>query len=118
MSARNWRMYIVYVNGIIRINKRIDARVLFRVYLTYQIKFYKIHVISMFKLSLIFCDSLVFFERKQFCVFFILVCLYLQCCWRNIVVNQKIFQLSCKKPGKIYLLFCSWYSNIRGNNKP
>ena len=31
-----------------------DTRVLFRVYLTYQIKFYKIHVISMFKLSLIF----------------------------------------------------------------
>jgi hypothetical protein len=60
-----------------------DTRVLFRVYLTYQIKFYKIHVISMFKLSLIFCDSLVFFERKQFCVFFILVCLYLQCCWRS-----------------------------------
>ena len=60
-----------------------DTRVLFRVDLTYQIKFYKIHVISMFKLSLFFCDSLVFFERKQFCVFFIFVCLYLQCCWRS-----------------------------------
>ena len=62
-----------------------DTRVLFRVYLTYQFKFYKIHVISMFKLSLIFCDSLVFFERKQFCVFFIFVCLYLQCCWRSLI---------------------------------
>jgi len=35
-----------------------DTRVLFRVDLIYQIKFYKIHVISMFKLSLIFlCDD-------------------------------------------------------------
>jgi hypothetical protein len=38
---------------------------------------------SPFTLSLFFCDSLVFFERKQFCVFFIFVCLYLQCCWRS-----------------------------------
>ena len=54
-----------------------DTRALFRVDLTYQIKFYKIHVISMFKLSLIFCDSLVFFERKQLCVFlylFVYIC--------------------------------------------
>ena len=61
-----------------------DTRVLFRLYLTYQIKFYKIHVISMFKLSLICYDSLVVFERKEFCVFFfIFVCLYLQYCWRS-----------------------------------
>ena len=69
-----------------------DTRVLFRLYLTYQIKFYKIHVISMFKLSLIICDSLVVFERKQFCVFFY-ICLFISTMLLEIHLSRGEFGL-------------------------